>query len=359
MAVPAHDERDFDVREKFGLPIRRVVARPATRTRRSRRLRRPRDGERLVNSGEFSGWPRTRAAGDRRPRWRARARQAAVTYRLRDWLISRQRYWGTPIPVIYCPTHGIVPVPDEDLPVRCRTRSTTRQRREPADHDEAFLNVDVPDRAASRPGARRTRWTRSSTRPGTGIATCRRTSRTARSTRSRRDVDPVEQYTGGAEHAVMHLLYAREFTKMVRDLGLVRQNEPWKRVFNQGQILGADGERMSKSRGNVQDPDELVSKYGADTVRLFLMFMGPWDQGGPWSPTGMGGVPPVPEPASGRSAWTRTTRSPATRTRARCPMARTRRRRESRFGPPPPDLRDAPPTTRRSTSTRWSRSSWS
>jgi leucyl-tRNA synthetase len=101
---------------------------------------------------------------------------------------------------------------------------------------------------------------------------------------------PVQQYTGGAEHAVMHLLYAREFTKMMRDLGLIKQNEPWKRVFNQGQILGADGERMSKSRGNVQDPDELVRRFGADTVRLFLMFMGPWDQGGPWSPSGIGGV---------------------------------------------------------------------
>jgi leucyl-tRNA synthetase len=88
----------------------------------------------------------------------------------------------------------------------------------------------------------------------------------------------------------MHLLYAREFTKMLRDLGLIQQNEPWKRVFNQGQILGADGERMSKSRGNVQDPDDLVHRYGADTIRLFLMFMGPWDQGGPWSPTGIGGV---------------------------------------------------------------------
>jgi leucyl-tRNA synthetase len=101
---------------------------------------------------------------------------------------------------------------------------------------------------------------------------------------------PVEQYTGGAEHAVMHLLYAREFTKMMRDIGLVQQNEPWRRVFNQGQILGADGERMSKSRGNVQDPDDLVRRYGADTVRLFLMFMGPWDQGGPWSASGIGGV---------------------------------------------------------------------
>ena len=101
---------------------------------------------------------------------------------------------------------------------------------------------------------------------------------------------PVDQYTGGAEHAVMHLMYSRFFTKAMADIGLVRDREPFMRLFNQGQILGADGERMTKSRGNVQDPDELVHRYGADTVRLFLMFMGPWDQGGPWSPTGIGGV---------------------------------------------------------------------
>ena len=101
---------------------------------------------------------------------------------------------------------------------------------------------------------------------------------------------PVDQYTGGAEHAVMHLLYARFWTKAMRDIGLINHGEPFLRLFNQGQILGADGERMSKSRGNVQDPDDLVARYGADTVRLFLMFMGPWDQGGPWSTTGIGGV---------------------------------------------------------------------
>jgi leucyl-tRNA synthetase len=101
---------------------------------------------------------------------------------------------------------------------------------------------------------------------------------------------PVDQYTGGAEHAVMHLLYAREFTKMMRDIGLIQQGEPFRRLFNQGQILGQDGERMSKSRGNVEDPDALVRRYGADTIRLFLMFMGPWEKGGPWSPTGIGGV---------------------------------------------------------------------
>jgi leucyl-tRNA synthetase len=101
---------------------------------------------------------------------------------------------------------------------------------------------------------------------------------------------PVDQYTGGAEHAVMHLLYSRFFAKALADLGVVAEREPFRRLFNQGQILGADGERMSKSRGNVQDPDELVQRYGADTVRLFLMFMGPWDQGGPWNPQGIEGV---------------------------------------------------------------------
>jgi leucyl-tRNA synthetase len=101
---------------------------------------------------------------------------------------------------------------------------------------------------------------------------------------------PVDQYTGGAEHAVLHLLYSRFFCKALADLGLIKEREPFKRLFNQGQILGADGERMSKSRGNVQDPDELVGRYGADTVRLFLMFMGPWDQGGPWDPKGIEGV---------------------------------------------------------------------
>ena len=150
---------------------------------------------------------------------------------------------------------------------------------------------------------------------------------------------PVEQYTGGAEHAVMHLLYAREFTKMMRDVGLIQQNEPWKRLFNQGQILGADGERMSKSRGNTQDPDELVARYGADSIRLFLMFMGPWDQGGPWSPTGIGGVSIASSTGSGRSCSTRTAAS----RRRRVGRAAGRRDRGAT-----PEPASAPPPTGRS-----------
>ncbi|MEO5941316.1 MAG: class I tRNA ligase family protein, partial [Candidatus Limnocylindrales bacterium] len=216
---------------------------------------------------------------------------AAVTYRLRDWLISRQRYWGTPIPVIYCPTDGIVAVPEEDLPVRLPDTVDYRGSGEnPLNRDEAFLKVTCP--RCGGPAKRETDtmdtfidsswyWFRylSPEKAGAPI--------------ERALVDqwtPVDQYTGGAEHAVMHLLYAREWTKMMRDIGLTDQSEPYKRLFNQGQILGLDGERMSKSRGNVVDPDDLVARYGADTIRLFLMFMGPWDQGGPWSPTGIGGV---------------------------------------------------------------------
>jgi leucyl-tRNA synthetase len=294
MAVPAHDERDFVFATMFGLEIRRVVVAHGTEADA------PMEGayvahavgERLVNSGRFSGMPADEG-GAAIVEWLAETGRAEpkVTYRLRDWLFSRQRYWGTPIPIIYCERDGVVPVPYEDLPVRLPENvDYAGSGDNPLNHDEAFLRVDCP--RCGGPARRETDtmdtfmdsswyWFRylSPDEPGGPV--------------DREMTDkwtPVEQYTGGAEHAVMHLLYSRFFTKAMADCGLVRDREPFLRLFNQGQILGADGERMSKSRGNVQDPDELVRRYGADTVRLFLMFMGPWDQGGPWSPTGIGGV---------------------------------------------------------------------
>jgi leucyl-tRNA synthetase len=293
MAVPAHDERDYEFAQKFGLPVRRVVAPPgAEGTDVGGAYVAHSDDEVLVNSGEYNGLPADEGGRRIVADLAARGKGGpAVTYRLRDWLISRQRYWGTPIPIIYCETHGAVPVPEEDLPVRLPDNvDYLGSGVNPLTRDEAFLNVPCP--IGGEPARRETDtmdtfmdsswyWYRYLSPHKADAAI---------------DPDmveiwtPVQQYTGGAEHAVMHLLYAREFTKMMRDLGLVQQNEPWRRVFNQGQILGADGERMSKSRGNTQDPDDLVKKYGADTVRLFLMFMGPWDQGGPWSPSGIGGV---------------------------------------------------------------------
>ena len=294
MAVPAHDDRDYAFATAYGLPIRRVVAAPGDEERdlADGAYVAHAAGERLVNSGPYSGLPADEGGAAIVGALEAEGKgKSAVTYRLRDWLISRQRYWGTPIPVIYCDRDGIVPVPEEDLPVRLPDTVDYRGSGEnPLTRDEAFLNVTCP--TCGEPARRETDtmdtfidsswyWYRylSPEKAGGPI--------------QRQLVDrwtPVNQYTGGSEHAVMHLLYAREFTKMMRDIGLVEQDEPFRRLFNQGQILGLDGERMSKSRGNVVDPDDLVARYGADTIRLFLMFMGPWDQGGPWSPTGIGGV---------------------------------------------------------------------
>jgi leucyl-tRNA synthetase len=293
MAVPAHDERDFAFARAFGLPIRQVVASPGSigGELEDAYLAHASD-EVLVNSGPYDGMPAD--DGGRAivaELAEASKARATVTYRLRDWLISRQRYWGTPIPVIYCERDGIVPVPEEELPVRLPDTVDYRGSGEnPLGRDEAFLSVTCPK--CGGPARRETDtmdtfidsswyWFRylSPEKSGGPI--------------DRALVDkwtPVRQYTGGSEHAVMHLLYAREFTKMMRDIGIVDQDEPFIRLFNQGQILGLDGERMSKSRGNTVDPDDLVARYGADTIRLFLMFMGPWDQGGPWSPTGIGGV---------------------------------------------------------------------
>ena len=294
MAVPAHDERDFAFATQFGLPIRRVVAAPGTAAddAMSDAYIAHSADERLVNSGRFDGMSADeggRAIVD----WLASDGKAEpkVTYRLRDWLISRQRYWGTPIPIIYCERDGIVPVPFEDLPVRLPENVDYRGRGDnPLNHDEAFLYVTCP--VCGEPARRETDtmdtfvdsswyWYRYLS-PGKEDGPVDRALTEAWT--------PVDQYTGGAEHAVMHLLYSRFWTKAMRDIGLISDDEPFKRLFNQGQILGADGERMSKSRGNVEDPDDLVRQYGADTIRLFLMFMGPWDQGGPWSPSGIGGV---------------------------------------------------------------------
>jgi len=294
MAVPAHDERDFAFARQFGLPIRRVIAAPDTEADA------PLDDayiahasdERLVNSGAFDGLPADEGGARIVAQLAERgAAEPKVTYRLRDWLISRQRYWGTPFPIIYCDTDGIVPVPDADLPVLLPESVDYKgSGSNPLEHDEAFLRVDCP--RCGGPARRETDTM------DTFVDSSWYWFRYLAPDKSDGPIDramadawtPVDQYTGGAEHAVMHLLYSRFWTKAMRECGLVRDGEPFKRLFNQGQILGADGERMSKSRGNVQDPDELVQRHGADAVRLFLMFMGPWDQGGPWSPTGIGGV---------------------------------------------------------------------
>ncbi len=297
MAVPAHDERDFAFAVRFGLPIRQVIAPasaepPAPEAAMAEAYVAHTDDEVLVNSARFSGFPAPEGARAI-VHWLEDHGKATftVTYRLRDWLISRQRYWGTPIPVIYCERDGMVPVPDDQLPVLLPDHVDYQGSGvNPLTRDASFVNTTCPK--CGEPARRETDTM------DTFIDSSWYWFRYLSPGRTNGPVDreledrwcPVDQYTGGAEHAVMHLLYSRFFTKALADLGIVHEREPFRRLFNQGQILGADGERMSKSRGNVQDPDELVQRYGADTVRLFLMFMGPWDQGGPWSPTGIGGV---------------------------------------------------------------------
>ncbi|MSQ39521.1 MAG: leucine--tRNA ligase [Chloroflexi bacterium] len=296
MAVPAHDERDYEFAQQFGLPIIPVVA-PANLAATPNDVPLPyvekADGAAVaVNSPAWNGaaWPAslTKAIAHLTS---TKTGEKKVTYRLRDWLISRQRYWGTPIPIIHCATCGPVGVPVEQLPVTLPDDVDFKATGEsPLKTATAWLNVPCPK--CGGPGQRETDtmdtfvdsswyWYRYLA-PKNELGPV-----------DRKLVDawcPVDQYTGGAEHAVMHLLYSRFFTKAMRDLGLIGESEPFTRLFNQGQILGADGERMSKSRGNVQDPDELVNRHGADAVRLFLMFMGPWDQGGAWSSSGISGM---------------------------------------------------------------------
>ncbi|MGC8873585.1 MAG: leucine--tRNA ligase [Chloroflexia bacterium] len=246
----------------------------------------------MIHSGPFSGTPGD-VAVRRVTEWLEAQGlgRFAVNYRLRDWLISRQRYWGAPIPIIYCPRCGTVPVPEEDLPVLLPEDVDFRPTGEsPLKFHEGFRHTTCPQ--CGGPAERETDTM------DTFVCSSWYHYRYLSPKYDRGPFDPevgrywlpVDQYTGGREHATMHLIYTRFFTKVMRDMGLVWFDEPMLRLFNQGTILGEDGEKMSKSRGNVVAPDELVVKYGADTVRCFLMFIGPWDEGGPWSSRGIEGV---------------------------------------------------------------------
>jgi leucyl-tRNA synthetase len=288
--VPAHDARDFAFAKKYGLPIPMVVAPPGW------------DGQPLdmayldegtmVNSGPFTGVPSSEG-------WKQIAEymethgigQRKAHYRLHDWLISRQRYWGTPIPIIYCPHCGTVPVPDADLPVLLpQDAEFLPTGQSPLKFHEGFRRVRCP-----RCGTEAERETDTM---DTFVDSSWYQYRYLSPQETSRPFDlkvgsywlPVDQYTGGMEHAVLHLMYTRFWTKVMRDLGQVMFGEPMRRLFNQGVILGEDGEKMSKSRGNVVNPDEFVQTVGADTVRAYLMFIGPWDGGGPWNSRGIDGM---------------------------------------------------------------------
>jgi leucyl-tRNA synthetase len=300
MAVPAHDERDFAFATKYGLEIRRVITGPDGATSPLAAAYDSKEEGALINSGAFDGTP-VKGAAALVTAWLEANNlgRASVNYRLRDWLISRQRMWGSPIPIIYCEKCGTVPVPYADLPVLLPDDAEFRPTGEsPLKYHEGFRHVKCPQCGgdAERETDTLDTFMCSSWYQYAYISPYWKAGQPLAADDMPWDKSvgqywlPVDQYTGGIEHATMHLLYTRFFTKALRDLGIVDFDEPMLRLFNQGMILGPDGEKMSKSRGNVINPDEFVNKYGADTVRGYLMFIGPWDMGGPWDMNAIEGV---------------------------------------------------------------------
>jgi leucyl-tRNA synthetase len=289
MAVPAHDERDFAFAKKYDIPIPVVIAPDGWQGEELKEAYI--EPGTMVNSGQFNGLPSQQgieAISDflEEKGWGKRT----VSYRLRDWLISRQRYWGAPIPMVYCDKCGIVPVPEEDLPVLLPEDAEFRPTGEsPLAYHEGFVNTTCPK--CSGPARRETDTM------DTFMCSSWYFLRYCSPHYDRAAFDPekvkywmpVDLYTGGAEHAVGHLMFSRFLTKAVRDMGLVDFGEPFSRLFNQGIII-REHQKMSKSRGNVINPDEYVAELGADTVRVYLMFLGPWEQGGDWSDTGINGA---------------------------------------------------------------------
>ncbi len=290
MGVPAHDTRDFAFAKEKGLLVRVVVAPPGWD---GGELEEAYTGEGAMANSDFADGLPNRQGAEAIADWldeRGHG-QRTVTYRIRDWLISRQRYWGTPIPVVYCEKDGIVPTPEEDLPVLLPEDAEFKPTGEsPLKRHEEFVHAGCPQ--CGGPALRETDTM--DTFVDSSWYFLRYTTphfeQAAFDPELVRQWCPVDQYTGGAEHAIMHLLYARFFTKALRDAGVLQFDEPFTRLFNQGTILGEDNEKMSKSRGNVVNPDDYVHTLGADAVRIFLMFLGPWDRGGSWSSTGIQGM---------------------------------------------------------------------
>ncbi|NLU50308.1 MAG: leucine--tRNA ligase [Syntrophomonadaceae bacterium] len=290
MAVPAHDQRDFEFARKYGIPVR-VVIQPDGELLDGDQLSSAYEGDgRMVNSGEFNGlsseegkqkviaWMEARKIG-----------RGTVNYRLRDWLISRQRYWGAPIPIIYCDECGTQPVPYEDLPVLLPLDVEFRPTGEsPLNYVDQFVRTACPN--CGRPARRETDTM--DTFVCSSWYYIRYTSpRAADKPWDKKAADywlPVDQYIGGVEHAILHLMYSRFFTKVLYDMGLLSCEEPFTNLLTQGMVL-KEGSKMSKSRGNTVSPEDIINTYGADTARLFILFASPPERDLEWSDQGVEG----------------------------------------------------------------------
>ncbi len=294
MAVPAHDERDFEFARKYEIEVRPVIQGPEESI--------PPDGAsmkeptlvlgKMINSGPMTNTPASESI-EKTLAWLESEDigKRAVNYRLHDWLISRQRYWGTPIPMTYCDKCGVQPVAEDQLPVLLPDEIEWRPTGEsPLKYHPTWKKTTCPECGGDA--------TRETDTMDTFMCSAWYQYRYLSPEYDsgpwdKEELDywmPVDTYTGGIEHATMHLIYFRYFTKALRDIGLLEYDEPVMKLRNQGVILGEDSEKMSKSRGNVIAPDSLVNKYGADVVRAYLMFFARWDQGAPWSGSGIEGV---------------------------------------------------------------------
>ncbi|MFP4362678.1 MAG: leucine--tRNA ligase, partial [Spirochaetia bacterium] len=291
MAVPGHDERDWEFAKEFGLPIIQVVSKDG----KAGDLKEAFTEEGIaVNSGQFSGM-KTAEFKEAIISWLSEQNfgERAVNYKLRDWIFSRQRYWGEPIPLVHCEKCGIVPVPESKLPLKLpevESYKPTGTGESPLAAIEDWVNTECP--SCGGPGKRETntmpQWA------GSCWYYLRYLDPHNKKEFAAKDkIDywmPVDLYVGGAEHAVLHLLYSRFWHKVLFDLGFVANDEPFQRLVNQGMILGEGGVKMSKSLGNVINPDDIVRDFGADSMRMYEMFMGPLETSKPWSTSGLAGI---------------------------------------------------------------------
>jgi leucyl-tRNA synthetase len=290
MSVPGHDDRDFEFANKYAIPIRRVIA-PADPTAEETELPYLSEDGVLINSAEFSGL--TCDAAEKKLQQIAAEKgfgEATVTFRLKDWGVSRQRYWGTPIPMIHCDRDGIVPVPDDQLPVLLPLQvEITQQGGSPLGRIPEFVNVTCPK--CGGPAKRETDTM------DTFVDSSWYFYRYTDAKNSNSPFDPataqhwfpIDQYIGGVEHAILHLIYSRFWTRVMRDLGLIVNDEPVCRLFTQGMVI-KDGAKMSKSKGNVVSPDDMVGRYGADSARMYALFAAPPDRDLDWQEDGVAGV---------------------------------------------------------------------
>jgi len=290
MAVPAHDQRDFEFAQKYDLPIRVVIQPPEHDLRAETMKAAYEDDGVLVKSGDFSRLPSAKAR-DAIAAFLEDTGQGkeAVNFRLRDWLISRQRYWGAPIPIIYCEGCGLAPVPEQELPVVLPLEvEMAGEGGSPLARLPSFYQVTCPTCGGP---ARREVDTMDTFVESSWYFLRYACADYTGGVLDPSRVDywlPVDQYIGGIEHAVLHLLYARFFTKVLRDLGMVKIDEPFQRLLTQGMVL-KDGAKMAKSKGNVVDPEYMIEAYGTDTTRLFLLFAAPPEKDLEWSDQGVAG----------------------------------------------------------------------